>query len=283
MIGLFEPQGIFLAEFGPKTTVDNVNRMCKNFRILLETLFVNKHLQNGKAVLQSTKQDAINLSKVLSSSFFRWKTDSMITSAYYSEYKDLESLQDYSLESAKTIREEIFEALKTESAEHKEDFAALFNSDKDKYWDMILRKAETHQKKGLYSTVRKYRELEQARFLYEHIDRLHPDLLEEVTAVLDSIFAVRLPPLLTILAQYSQVEDFEQQLYEDSNSGDDDDDEDFLDEPDLVVEPKKMSDLELETYQDLDFDLTDLYNVEVGEQEVDGTVYTTLNLVVGGT
>ena len=129
MIELFGPKGIFLAEIAPKTTVDNVNRMCKNFRILLETLFVNKHLQNGKAVLQSTKQDAINLSKVLSSSFFRWKTDSMITSAYYSEYKDLESLQDYSLESAKTIRDEIFEALKTESSEHKADFAALFNSD----------------------------------------------------------------------------------------------------------------------------------------------------------
>ena len=213
MIGLLEPKGNLLAEFGPKTTVDNVNQMCKNFRILLETLFVNKHLQNGKAVPQSTKQDAINLSKVLSSSFFRWKTDSMFTSAYYLEYQDLESLQDFSLESAKTIRDEIFEDLKTESSEHKKDFAALFNSDKDKYWDTILRKAETHQKKGLYSSVRKYRELEQARFMYQHIDKLHPDLFEEVTAVLDSIFSVRLPPLLTILAQYSEVEDAEQQLY----------------------------------------------------------------------
>ena len=166
MIGLLEPQGNLLAEFGPKTTVDNVNQMCKNFRILLETLFANKHLQNGKAVPHSIKQDAINLSKVLTSSFFRWKTESMITSAYYLEYQDLESLQDYSLESAKTIRNEIFEALKTESADHKRDFAALFDSDKDKYWDTIVRMAEKHQKKGLYSSVRKYRELEQARFLF---------------------------------------------------------------------------------------------------------------------
>ena len=85
----------------------------------------------------------------------------------------------------------------------------MFKSDTDKYWATILLKAQTHQKKGLYSSVRKYLELEQARFLYQHIDKLHPDLLEEVIAVLDSIFAIRLPPLLTILAQYSEVEDAE--------------------------------------------------------------------------
>ena len=105
-----------------------------------------------------------------------------------------------------------------------------------------------------------------------------------MTAVLDSIFAVRLPPLLTVLAQYTEIENAEEQLYWNSDGDDDNsDDEDFLDEPDLVLEPKTMSDLELDTFQDLDFDLTDLYDVEIADQEFDGAVYKTLNLYIGGT
>ena len=50
--------------------------------------------------------------------------------------------------------------------------------------------------------MQKYRELEQARFLSAYHSRIHPDLLDPFLAVVDAIFDVRAPPLLTVLSRY---------------------------------------------------------------------------------
>lgn len=143
----------------------------------------------------------------------------------------------------------------------------------------------------------RYREFEQARFVDSFTGRFNPILLEEFLEVVNAIFDVRSPPLLTVLRSYTDMARREREgtaiqfkvkkdgkLFEvprgsgnaqanehtkslelieaavlddtpiasipsDTARGTDkvseEDEEDYLDEPDIVIEPKSMKDMEL--------------------------------------
>ena len=127
--------------------------------------------------------------------------------------------------------------------------------------------------------MQKYRELEQARFLSAYHSRIHPDLLDPFLAVVDAIFDVRAPPLLTVLSRYqdfdtgaveetsrkqviSGLNEREEELKRrqamsdaeiDDEGEEDDDDEDFMDEPSVDFESKSMKDMTLEDIDQITF------------------------------
>ena len=53
--------------------------------------------------------------------------------------------------------------------------------------------------------MQKYRELEQARFVYFVGSHFNPILLDNFLAVIDAIFDVRAPPLMLILSRFEEV------------------------------------------------------------------------------
>jgi response regulator RpfG family c-di-GMP phosphodiesterase len=54
--------------------------------------------------------------------------------------------------------------------------------------------------------MQKYRELEQARFIYYQRNHFHPELMDDFMTICDNIFDVRAPALLTILSRYGEIE-----------------------------------------------------------------------------
>ena len=73
----------------------------------------------------------------------------------------------------------------------------IVDQEKDKHWiEVALQDTE------IYGTLQLYRELEQARFLDMFKHKIHPELFDDFISLVDSVFDVRIPPLLTVLHHY---------------------------------------------------------------------------------
>ena len=191
MQGLLEPKGKLMEAFGSENTERSVNELCQTIRLLLESISQEKQANpkffNGKYSKQR-REDALQVSANLIK-------DKQYKQVYVHTSKGSKNVWHlaYNPKDAFLTRLRIFE-----------EIVNLY----------ALRSAQNPAKQGahwiewaysdaeLRPVIQQYQELEQARFVNSFGDRIYPELLDQFIAVIDSIFDLRMPPLLTVLAQY---------------------------------------------------------------------------------